>query len=250
MNPALLIHSSINTMTELKHKAVFFDFMGTCLDWHTGVINIFPQSIEQSARSKLALEWRQDYFDSNSARLKAQQPPEDIDITLRRTFQTLLRKHPEYQDLFDDELLDKCVAQWHSMPAWPEVPLAIKRIKAAGFQTFVFANGTTCLQLDLCQSSGLAFDMLFSSALLGVYKPAPESYHKVLELVKLKPEETIMVAAHAYDLRGAKNVGMHTVYISRWTDDIEEDFDSVKKENDFSILNMTQLPEIISKMQV
>jgi FMN phosphatase YigB (HAD superfamily) len=72
----------------------------------------------------------------------------------------------------------------------------------------------------------------------------------VLGLVKLKPEETIMVAAHANDLRGAKDVGMQTVYIKRWTDDIEEDFDSVQKENDFSILDMTQLPEIISRMQV
>ena len=37
------------------------------------------------------------------------------------------------------------------------------------------------LQLDLIKFSGLqgCFDMLFSSGLLGVYKPKPESYLKV-----------------------------------------------------------------------
>ena len=42
-------------------------------------------------------------------------------------------------------------------------------------------------------------------------------------MVKVRPEETVMVAAHAYDLRGAKEVGMRTVYVERWTDDVKED---------------------------
>jgi len=86
------------------------------------------------------------------------------------------------------------------MPAWPDVPPAIAALKEAGYEVFVFANGTPRLQLDLCKSSGLKFDMLFSSALLGVYKPALQSYEKVLSLVKVKPEETVQVAAHAYEL--------------------------------------------------
>ena len=72
--------------------------------------------------------------------------------------------------------------------------------------------------------------MLFSSQLLGVYKPHPDAYWKGLELVKLKPEEVVLVAAHAYDLRGAKGVGMKTVYVHRWTDDVDEDMEVVKGE--------------------
>ena len=90
---------------------------------------------------------------------------------------------------------------------------------------------------------------LFSSALLGVYKPAQESYQKVLDFVKLEPSETVMVAAHAYDLRGAKTAGMRTVYIDRWTDDIEEDKSIVKEENEYFLADMTSLPEVITKME-
>ena len=235
-------------MTNKKIRAVFFDFMGTCLDWHSGAVKVLPQSIAESERSALALEWRHNYFDANTARLAANEPPEDIDITLRKTLEELLEKHPEHKYLFDDGIKHQCVAAWHSMPAWPEVPPVIEQLKDAGYEVFVFANGTTRLQLDLCKSSGLRFNMLFSSKLLGVYKPAPKSYRKTLELVNVKPDESVMVAAHASDVRGGKDAGMKTVYIHRWTDDINEDMEVVKKENDFFLEDMTSLVEIIERL--
>ena len=90
--------------------------------------------------------------------------------------------------------------------------------------------------------------MLFSSELLGVYKPAPESYLRTLELVNVEAGEAVMVAAHAYDLRGAKEVGMRTVYIHRWTDDINEDMEVFKGENDFFLEDMTGLEEVIGRL--
>lgn len=234
-------------MAITKIKAVFFDFMGTCLDWHTGIVKIIPQSIAESERSKLALEWRQMYFDAVAARLTADEPPEAIDSTLRKTLEALLGKRRAHEKVWDEQMKDQCIVAWHSMPAWPEVPKAIDEIKAAGYEVFVFANGTTRLQLDLCKSSGLIFNMLFSSELLGVYKPAPESYRKALQLVNVRPEETVMVAAHAYDLRGAKEAGMKTVYIHRWTDDIKEDMNVVSRNNDFFLKDMTNLAEVIER---
>ncbi|KAG6997816.1 haloacid dehalogenase, type II [Physcia stellaris] len=235
-------------MVNTKIKAVFFDFMGTCLNWHLGATNALPQSIPKSKRAELALEWRHDYFDANTARLAANEPPENIDITLRKTLDALLEKHPQHKSLFDDRTKQQCVKAWHSMPAWPDVPLAIEQLKAMGYEVFVFGNGTTRLQLDLCKSSGLKFNMLFSSELLGVYKPAPESYRKALELVDVKPEETVMVAAHAYDTRGAKKAGMRTVYIHRWTDDLNEDMAVVREEHDFFLEDMTDLVEVIKHL--
>jgi 2-haloalkanoic acid dehalogenase type II len=234
-------------MAPSKIRAVFFDFMGTCLDWHSGTVKALPQSIGESERSELALEWRHDYFDSNAARLAADEPPEDIDITLRKTLDALLEKHPVHKHLFDEETKQRCILCWYSMPAWPDVPPAIEQLKAAGYEVFVHANGTTRLQLNLCRSAGLAFNMLFSSELLGVYKPAVESYEKALKLVQLKPKECVMVAAHAYDTRGAMKTGMKTVYIHRWTDDINEDMDVVRKEHDFFLDDMTDLAAVIAK---
>lgn len=124
----------------------------------------------------------------------------------------------------------------------------LQRFKEAGYEIFVLANGTTRLQLDLCKSSTLNFDMLFSSELLGAYKPTPESYSRCLELIHVKADSAVMVAAHAYDLRAAKQAGMKTVYIHRWPDDTHEDMDVVRVENNIFLQDMTTLPEATDQL--
>lgn len=236
-------------MPSTRIKALFFDFMGTCLDWHSGVMDVLPHSMEAELRSQLALEWRQRFFDANTELLATNGGLEDIDVTNKRTLESLLEDYKQYKHLFDDKLFAQCVAQWHSMPAWSDVLRALQRLKEEELEIFVLANGTTRLQLDLCKSSGLSFDMLFSSELLGLYKPEPGIYQRSLELTKLKPEETVMVAAHAYDLRGAKEVGMKTIYVKRWTDDVGEDMSTVKKNVDCFLEDMTRLKEALETIK-
>lgn len=235
-------------------KAIFFDFMGTCLNWHKSVVqSISPSPVSEVEASRLAIEWRRQYFLSNAARLHQQLPPEDIDETLARTLVYVLddffpNDKKERLSGFDDDVKRRAIEAWHKQPAWPDVPNAIRRIRSLGIETFVHANGTTRLQLDLVRSSGLEFDMLFSSQLLGVYKPSLKAYEKALQLVKLKPEDVVMVAAHAYDLRGAKNCGMRTVYIQRWTDDVDEDMSQVRGEFDVFLESMEGLSSVIDGM--
>ncbi|KAF4841465.1 hypothetical protein CGCSCA4_v009372 [Colletotrichum siamense] len=90
--------------------------------------------------------------------------------------------------------------------------------------------------------------MLFSSQLLGLYKPNLGAYRKALDLIDAKAEEVLMVAAHAYDLRAAKDLGMKTIYIHRWTDDIDEDMVEVKNEFDVFLEGMQNLPDAIKKV--
>lgn len=185
-------------------KAVLFDFMGTCLDWHSAVTASLPSSLPEQTRSQFALTWRQAYFDHNAARLASGQPPEDIDISHRITLRAQLASSPpEVQAAFASTpgAEEACIAAWHSQPAWPDVGPAIEKLRAGDggrdLDVLVHANGTARLQLDLCRSSGLRFDALLSSELLGVYKPAPESYRRALELLRCETGECIMVAAHA-----------------------------------------------------
>ena len=234
-----------------KIKAVFFDFMGTCLDWHSAVVGALPASIDKETASTLALEWRRQYFLANVDRVRHSLPPEDIDITLPRVLHdTVLDQYPAQKPLFDAETVQRLVKAWHNQPAWPEVKEAIRALKEdLGYEVFVHANGTTRLQLDLTRNSGLDFfNMLFSSQLLGVYKPTPEAYLKALDFVKLKPEEVVLVAAHAYDLRGAQAVGIRGIYVHRWTDDIDEDMEKVKGEFDEFLEDMRGLPEAVKRL--
>lgn len=231
-------------------KAVLFDFMGTCLDWHTTVTAALPMAISESDRSALAIEWRHAYFAANAARLSAGLPPEDIDITHRRVLDSLLaqdNKYSTFRPHFTTDATDAAIQSWHHQKAWPDVRTAIRDLREQGYEVFVHANGTVRLQLDLIASSGLTdFHMLFSSQLLGYYKPAPESYAKALALIKRQPQDCVMVAAHEYDLRGAREAGMKTVYVYRWTDDVNEDQEVIRTDNDAYLEGMSELSETIT----
>ena len=240
--------SQLSSPQNGRIKAVLFDFMGTCLDWHSSIIAVLPPGPTPEASSNFALEWRQAYFEANAARLQAGEPPENIDITHRRVLDEVLDKHPDIKPLFTEDVKDRAVKAWHAQKAWPEVRDAVQKLKWRGWEVFVHANGTTRLQLNLVRFADLDFDMLFSSELLGYYKPAPENYHKALDLIKLRPEECVTVAAHAYDLRGAKAVGMKTVYVRRWTDDVLEDQEEIRKENDAYLEDMRGLDDTIAKL--
>lgn len=229
-------------------KAVWFDFMGTCLDWHSSIVKTLPIEISGPQKSTFALEWRQAYFDYNANRVAEGKPVEDFDETQRRVLDAFLDQRSHIKHLFTQEIKDRLVRAWHQQSAWSDVAEAIRKLKAQGLEVYVHANGSTRLQLDIVKSAGLQFDMLFSSELLGYYKPAPEIYQKALQVTKLKPEEVVMVAAHAYDLRGAKAVGMKTVYIYRWTDDILEDQQAVMAENDAYLYDMMDLSAVISRL--
>lgn len=240
--------SDPRTTSNGRIKAVLFDFMGTCLDWHSSIVTVLPAALPLDVKSDFALEWRQAYFDANTARLRDGKAPEDIDITHRRSLLEVLGKHPDIKTFFTDEVKENAIEAWHVQKAWPDVPDAIQKLREHEWEVYVHANGTTRLQLNLVRSSGLQFDMLFSSELLRFYKPAPESYRMVLDLLRLRPEECAVVAAHADDLRGAKAVGMKTVYVRRWTDDVREDQGQVRRENDAYLGDMSELDGVIARL--
>ncbi|CAI6089180.1 hypothetical protein V2G26_007163 [Clonostachys chloroleuca] len=245
---------------EFGIKAVFFDFMGTCLDWHTSIVTAFPTALSEKEKSDLALEWRQAFFDAIRSRPLGE-TPEDIDITHTRVLNEVLarpantgisQRFHQADDGDETKAVKQAVQAWHQMDSWPDVRAGLERIRAeCGCEIFVLANGTTRLQLDLVRSSRLNFDMLFSSQLLGVSKPTLAVYHKAMTLVGIEdPGQAVMVAAHAYDLRAARQAGLKTVYIQRWTDDLDEtDQQRLHRENDGSVLaNFDGLADTIKRL--
>src|ERR1700753_1399872 len=88
--------------SQRKIKAVFFDFMGTCVDWHSSAVQAMPSSISKSDASRIAIDWHQQYFYENRQLSTQGLPPEDIDITLARALSAVLDRNPEQKAHFDD----------------------------------------------------------------------------------------------------------------------------------------------------
>ncbi|KAF2111972.1 haloacid dehalogenase [Lophiotrema nucula] len=203
--------------------------MGTCCDWLSSMLPLLhscpshPTLMPADTQLRdLAISWREGFFQEIHNRFAGKEPAEDIDITHRRVLDRLLDERGVTVDAWDDAVRKKLVHQWHLQTPWPDVIPALQRLRDNGqFFLIVLANGTTRLQLDIAQSSGIPFHMLMSSELLGITKPDPAIYRKAMDLVRLPPESCYMLAAHLYDVQAAKAVGMNTIYVHRSTEDVE-----------------------------
>jgi hypothetical protein len=104
-----------NPLSEAPIKALIFDLMGTCLDWHSTVSPILKEAVSSSneigSRSPNALSWRHRFFNEIHSRFEAGLPQEDIDETHRRTLLALLRGEGW---TMDDDKVEACVRAWHS----------------------------------------------------------------------------------------------------------------------------------------
>ncbi|KAF2450604.1 haloacid dehalogenase [Karstenula rhodostoma CBS 690.94] len=215
--------------------------MGTCCDWLTSLLPALekcpphPSLTPAEPRLReLAIAWRAGFFQEIHARFNRGEPNEDIDITHRRVLDRLLEANGIGLDTWNESVRDKLVRQWHIQTPWPDVLPALRQLREDGrWFLIVLANGTARLQLDIAQSSGLPFHTLFSSELLGLTKPDPAIYRKAMDLVRVPPEDCVMLASHLYDLAAAKSVGMCTIYIHRDTEDTDTEIVDLKGEHSY-----------------
>ncbi|RDW62179.1 hypothetical protein BP6252_11612 [Coleophoma cylindrospora] len=193
-----------------KPKALIFDLMGTCTNWQSSLLPHLTSapSPALSPRDALALaaDWRAGFFREIHARFERGAEGEDIDVTHARVLDRLL---VERRWDWGDGEKERCVDAWHA--------------QVDGLGGCAADFGVLSLA-GCCAGTGEVEEEVFC--------PDPRIYLKAIELLQLRPEECIMVAAHAYDLRAAKGVGMQTIYIHRTTEDLDEDMSLVEKEND------------------
>jgi 2-haloacid dehalogenase len=103
------------------------------------------------------------------------------------------------------------------LPAHPEVPDALTRLRSAGFPLATLTNSSPEMaraQLEHARLLDL-FDQVLSVEEVRRYKPAPEPYHMAAERLGVPPSEIRMVAAHDWDVWGAMRAGCAAAYVAR-----------------------------------
>ncbi|MFA3789669.1 haloacid dehalogenase type II [Aliiglaciecola sp. SL4] len=104
-----------------------------------------------------------------------------------------------------------------SLPPHPDVKAGLAALKAQGFMIVSLTNSSNKGVETQFKNAGLTefFDKRLSIEDIKIYKPDLRSYAWALEKLGVKPEETLMVAAHGWDVAGAKAAGMQTAFIAR-----------------------------------
>ena len=100
------------------------------------------------------------------------------------------------------------------LKCFPDVPAALLRLKAK-YKIVVLSNGDPDMLEAAKKHHGIPFDEVISVAAANSFKPHVATYTKAAEILKVRMDEVLFVANHAFDCIGAKAAGMHSAFIDR-----------------------------------
>jgi 2-haloacid dehalogenase len=110
-----------------------------------------------------------------------------------------------------------------TMPPYPEVPGALRRLRAVGFHLFTLTDNTAAISGTQLTDGGIIelFDRRFSGDDTAKrHKPAPEAYAEVARALGASPSEMCLVACHTWDTIGAQAAGWEAGFIKRVNNDV------------------------------
>ncbi|HBV90463.1 MAG TPA: haloacid dehalogenase type II [Pantoea sp.] len=104
-----------------------------------------------------------------------------------------------------------------AMPAHPDVAAGLTALKQQSFTLVALTNSSAALAEKQLSSAGLGplFTRILSVEEVQIYKPDLRVYQWAMEEMGKPVSECMMVAAHGWDVGGAKRAGMKTAFVSR-----------------------------------
>lgn len=112
-----------------------------------------------------------------------------------------------------------------TLPPHPDVPDALRALKAAGFRLYTLTDNTAAISGRQLTHGGLIdlFDRRFSvDDTAKRHKPAPEAYAEVTKELGAQPAEMCLMACHSWDTIGAQAAGWVAGLIQRTGNDVLE----------------------------
>ena len=120
-------------------------------------------------------------------------------------------------ELSYDAAKESIVTPLRSLPPHPDVVPGLKKLIKGGFGIVSLTNSSPTGVSAQFKNAGLTeyFEKSYTVEAIQKYKPHLDTYAMVLKDLGIKPEEVLMVAAHAWDLAGAQKAGLQTAFIKR-----------------------------------
>ena len=198
-------------------KVLAFDIFGTVVDWRSGVaeeVNRIAKEHDVHLDGRaLADAWRGRYLPSMDLVRHKKLPWMNLDELHGRSLDELLTEF-QVENAFDDSAREELVHSWYHLTPWEDVRESLSRLRKRYILT-VLSNGGFALLTHLIKETAIPFDCILSAELCEHYKPDKEAYLMAARLLDVKPEETMMIAAHKWDVEGAKAAGLRTAFVER-----------------------------------
>ncbi|MET7486250.1 haloacid dehalogenase type II [Streptomyces sp. NPDC005538] len=198
---------------ELTIDAVVFDVLGTLVDEPAGIrtgIRALDPSLDEPRIEQLLSLWQQ-HVDREQRRVvdgvRPYLPSDLLDLEAARLV-------ADAAGVDDPAAVAALALAGRGLPPWPDTVAGLARL-AERFPLIGLSNASRTALLELDAHAGLRWHQALSAEEARTYKPDPAVYRLAVTVSGRPPERLLMVAAHAWDLRGAQRLGLRTAYVAR-----------------------------------
>ncbi|MGH3347093.1 MAG: haloacid dehalogenase type II [Nocardioides sp.] len=194
-------------------EVVVFDVLGTMVDEPGGLraaIRDAAPAADDSSVSHMLSVWQEHVEHEERRIVEGTRPFANTDVIDREA----AGRVAEHASLRDPVTIERLATAARRLEPWADSVEGLTRL-ARVFPVVGLSNASRATLLRLNAYAGLRWHQALSAEDAGAYKPAPEVYQLAIDAAKCPPDRTLMVAAHAWDLRGAQAIGMRTAYVQR-----------------------------------
>ena len=195
-------------------KALAFDVGGSVFDWQTAVrrkvvelAEIHSAEIDDYA---FAHAWRRRMFGMLGEVRSGARERANADELHRLALDDLVPGYPGFE--LSDPQKDELTLVWHQMDVWEDFPAALEQLRRH-YKVVILSVLSWSILVDSSKHAGISWDGILSCEFLSHYKPMPQSYQQCASLLRLEPQEVMMVAVHPMDLAAAAHAGLKTGYV-------------------------------------
>ena len=197
-------------------RAITFDMYGTLLDLAASLDPGFNEFLTvrgyPGRAGEVVQAWEAAYlFESNvDSFLGRPRTPFEVvrRVTLSQLFFKLKIDHTE-----DD--IEELVTTKATPTLFPDVKENLTRLKGK-YHLSVLSNGDLDSLERAVGALGIPVDRVISAEQAGYYKPHAGVYQHAVKELGMPGAQVLHVASHAWDVRGARKVGMAGAYVNRY----------------------------------
>lgn len=199
-----------NRSTRSKIKAFVFDAFPI---FDPRPVFALAEQLFPGQGNELSNVWRTKQFEYQWLRALAQQY---VDFW-RITEESLMFAADALHLNLTSDKRKKLMSAYLQLKTWPDVPLALQRLRNAGGRLAILSNATPNILEAGIKNSGLenVFDHILSTDKLKTFKPSPHAYKIAIDALALRKEEVMFVAFAGWDAAGAKSFGYPTFWVNR-----------------------------------
>jgi 2-haloacid dehalogenase len=114
-----------------------------------------------------------------------------------------------------DDMVEAGMEAARALPAFQDARPALDALRSAGHEVHVLTNSAGEAAQAALDAAGLRVGHVIGCDAVGAYKPDPRTYRHALEAIGAEAGETWLVAAHWWDVLGAKRAGLRTAWVGR-----------------------------------